>query len=54
MRRRLALLAGAVALTLCGAPALASASTSQESGFQDDPLLIFSAPATMNATLDSL
>lgn len=53
MTRRLALLA-TLLLALGALAAPASASRTQESTFQDDPLLVFGTPQTVEATLDRL
>jgi hypothetical protein len=50
--RRLVLLLAAAAVLL--APAVARAAWDQESALQDDNLLLYSSPATVGATLDTL
>jgi len=44
----------AAALTLAAVPSVASASSTQESTFQDDPMLVYAPAAKMEATLDEL
>jgi len=44
----------AAVLMLAAVPSIASASKTQESTFQDDPLLVYAPPAKMEATLDEL
>jgi hypothetical protein len=44
----------AAALLLAALPSAASASATQESMFQDDPLLVYGAPAEVDSTLDTI
>jgi hypothetical protein len=44
----------AAALLLAALPSAASASVTQESMFQDDPMLVYGAPAKVDSTLDQL
>ncbi|HWI07749.1 MAG TPA: cellulase family glycosylhydrolase [Solirubrobacteraceae bacterium] len=44
----------AAILVLAALPSLASASRTQESTFQDDPMLVYGTPERMTATLDTL
>ena len=52
--RRLTTACALLAVTLLACAAPASASTSQESQLQDDPLLVYKSPAQVASTLDEL